>query len=77
MTTTDTPTPTRVTTKNKVGLVLAGLLGLANLTSPLLPGGDSGDPDTAGPPMGVLIVGAVIAVVTLVAVVHNWVTGKR
>jgi hypothetical protein len=60
--------------KNKVGLVLAGLLGLADLSSPFLPTDESAE---AGPPMGVLVADAVLGLITIVAVIYTWRTANR
>jgi hypothetical protein len=73
-----TPTPTRprrLTTGNKVGLVLAALLAVGDVTGPFTP--MPADGDQAGPPMAVLIAGAVLGVITLVGVVWTWRTGSR
>jgi hypothetical protein len=64
-----------LSTKNKIGLALAGLLGLLDLL-PML-GGPAPDPNQPGPPFVVLVAGAVLAVITLVAVVYTWRTGHR
>ncbi|TQS41051.1 hypothetical protein [Cryptosporangium phraense] len=62
-----------VTTKNKIGLALAALLGVADLVGLAIPT-DSGE---AGPPLVVLIIGAVLGVLTLAAAVYTWRTGNR
>jgi hypothetical protein len=78
MTTSATTAPTvALSLKNKVGLVLAGLLALGDLTSPFTNGGDGSDSDTAGPPMAVLVADCVLGLLTLVAVVHMWRTASR
>lgn len=61
------------TTKNKVGLVLAGLLGVADLPSVLQHSSDG----EVGPPMAVLALGSVCGIVTVVAVVLAWVKSNR
>lgn len=62
-------------TRNKIGLVLAVLFGLADLSGPFTPvGADDGQ---AGPPMPVLVAGAVLGLVTLVAVVFAWRNASR
>jgi hypothetical protein len=62
--------------KNKIGLVLCGLLGLADIASlAAIPG--STDSDEPGPPVPVLLAGAALGVVTLVGVVYTWRTGNR
>lgn len=55
-------------TKNKVGLVLAGLLGLVDLPSIFTPTPEG----EVGPPYGILILSSICGVVTLVAVVIAW-----
>jgi hypothetical protein len=62
-----------LTTKNKIGLGLAVLLGLSDLAGVLFPSPD----DQPGPPLAVLVVGAVLGVITLMAVVFAWRTGNR
>ncbi|MFJ8719453.1 hypothetical protein ACIRD9_40850 [Streptomyces violaceus] len=60
--------------KNKVGLALAGVLGLIDMTSVFTPWPDS---DAPGPPVSVLVAGTVLGVITLFAVVHTWLTANR
>ncbi|TXL58004.1 hypothetical protein [Aeromicrobium terrae] len=60
-------------TKNKVGLVLAGLLGLSDVPQFLMPTPDG----ETGPPYGILVLGSVCGVVTLVAVVIAWTREHR
>jgi hypothetical protein len=57
-----------LTTKNKAGLVIAGILGLVDLPSFLekTPDGET------GPPYGILILGSICGVITVVAVVLAW-----
>jgi hypothetical protein len=57
--------PTSFTTVNKVGLVLAGLLGLADMASVLQPTPEG----ETGPPFGILVLGSLLGLVTVVAVV--------
>ena len=60
------PHTTRLSTKNKIGLVLAALLALGDVISTFIvpePG-----PGEQGPPMEVLVAGGVLGVITLVAV---------
>ena len=66
--------PAALTTRNKAGLVLAGLLGVGDLLSLLSISPDSDEP---GPPGAVLIAGAVFGVITLAAVVYTWRSGNR
>ncbi|MEU7380698.1 MULTISPECIES: hypothetical protein [unclassified Streptomyces] len=64
-----------LTRKNKVGLVLAGLLGLLDMTNFVtLPEPDA---DTQGPPMAVGIADGVLGVITVLAVVYTWRTLNR
>ena len=62
-----------LSTKNKVGLAIAGLLGLADIPSVLMPTPD-GD---VGPPFGVLVLGTICGIVTVVAVVIAWTKVNR
>ncbi|MDQ4112308.1 MAG: hypothetical protein M3306_14600 [Actinomycetota bacterium] len=55
-------------TRQKVGLVLAGLMSAANIPSALFPTPE-GDP---GPPIVVLVAGSVLGVIGLVAVIAAW-----
>lgn len=67
---------TTLSRKNKVGLVLALLLALADLVS-LANVGQKYDEGTQGPPAGVLIFGAVLGAITVVAAVIAWRSGVR
>lgn len=60
---------TGTTTRQKVGLVLAAIYGLANI-----PGFLEGDPAPGeeGPPMAILVVGSVLGLIALVAAVVAW-----
>ncbi|MEU6009634.1 hypothetical protein [Streptomyces sp. NPDC047453] len=70
-----TETALGLTRKNKVGLVLAGLLGLLDMTNFFtLPEPGS---DTQGPPMAVAIADGVLGVITVLAVVYTWRTLNR
>lgn len=60
-------------TRNKIGLVIAGLISLANVPS-VLAGTPEGE---VGPPMVVLLVDTVCGVIGLVAVVVAWRGGSR
>ena len=60
--------------KAKVGLVIASLLAVSDLTAPFMPAPPEA---TNGPPMAVLIAGAVLGLITLAAVVYTWRTGNR
>ncbi|MDT4988053.1 MAG: hypothetical protein QOI74_2147 [Micromonosporaceae bacterium] len=58
---------------NKAGLVLAFLIGLADLTSPFQPTPGGQD----GPPYAILLLDAALGLITVVAVVVAWRTAKR
>lgn len=61
-----------LTTKNKVGLALAGLLGVIDLPSFL-----TSTPDgETGPPQGILILGSICGLITVIAVVIAWRTAS-
>jgi hypothetical protein len=62
-----------LSTKNKVGLVLAGLLGLLDVPSVLMPTPDG----EVGPPFGILVVGSICGIITVVAVVVAWTKANR
>jgi hypothetical protein len=73
--TTATTTPATLSTKNKVGLVLAGVSGLLDVVGlAALPHGDTAE---QGPPAGVLVFAAIMGIVTVAAVVYAWRTGNR
>ncbi|MFI5623074.1 hypothetical protein ACIA03_06380 [Nocardioides sp. NPDC051685] len=55
-------------TRQKVGLVLAGLMSAGNISSVLFPTPDG----EAGPPIGVLVAGSVLGIVGLAAVFVAW-----
>ncbi len=61
-------------TRNKVGLVIAGLISLANLPSVLGGGAPEGE---VGPPMVVLLADTICGAIGIVAVVIAWRTGSR
>lgn len=63
---------TTTTGRQKAGLVLAALINLANIPSAFSPTPDGQE----GPPFAVLLVGAVLGVVGLVAIVPAW-RGRR
>jgi hypothetical protein len=58
-----------LTRKNKIGLVIAGLLGLSDLAGVFTLNQDS---DSAGPPLGVLIFDVVLGAATIAAVIIAW-----
>ena len=70
----DTTSTAALTTKNKIGLVLAGLLGVVDCVSLATPPPPDGE---AGPPIGILVLGTVLGVITIVAVVIAWRTARR
>jgi hypothetical protein len=59
---------------NKAGLVIAFLLGLADLTAPFQPTPDDAE---AGPPYAILLLDGVLGLITVIAVVVAWRTAKR
>ncbi len=61
------------TTRQKVGLVIAGVLSLANIPSAFFPAPEG----ETGPPMAILVLGSILGVIGLVAVVIAWRTGNR
>ncbi len=63
----------RFSTLNKIGFVLAILLGLGNVVSILQPTPDG----EVGPPLAVLALGAVLGVITLVTVGIGWARKSR
>jgi hypothetical protein len=62
-----------LTLRNKIGLVLAGLLALSDVLSILGPTPDGQE----GPPFAVLLLGCLLGVVTLAAIVPAWRSGSR
>jgi hypothetical protein len=66
----------KLSVRNKFGLGLAALLGLADVAS-LGTLGQQMDPGEQGPPAGVTIFSAVLGVLTLVCVVIAWRSGSR
>ncbi len=71
-----TPTTTALTTRNRVGVVLAVLLGLADIGGLALLGATSA-PGEEGPPDAVLIFAAVMGVITIVGAVYAWARRSR
>ncbi len=69
----DTDTRVAWSTKNKVGLGLAIFYAVTNIPSAAIPTPDGEE----GPPLAILIVCSVLAVVALVAAVVAWRTGSR
>jgi hypothetical protein len=68
-TTTATATASSASTKQKVGLVICGLYCLSNIPSAFIPV-DSGASD--GPPLAILVVDSVLALLGVVATVLAW-----
>jgi Ca2+/Na+ antiporter len=62
-----------ITTRNKVGLAIAGLISLANVPSVF----ESQPDGEVGPPMTVLVLDTLLGVIGLVAVVVAWRTASR
>jgi CHASE2 domain-containing sensor protein len=62
-----------ITTRNKVGLAIAGLISLANVPSVF----ESQPAGEVGPPMTVLVLDTLLGVIGLVAVVVAWRTASR
>jgi len=68
MSTITTQTAAPRTTKQKAGLVVCGLLSVANIPSALVPTPDG----EVGPPLGILIIGSVLGIVGLVCAILAW-----
>ena len=62
-----------LSTKNKVGLVIAGLLGLGDISAILMPTPEG----EVGPPFGILVLGSICGLITVIAVVIAWVKANR
>jgi hypothetical protein len=58
---------------NKAGFVIALLLGLSDLASPLQPTPDG----EVGPPFAILLIDALLGLITVVAVIIGWRTARR
>jgi hypothetical protein len=72
---TTAPARPALSVRNKVGLVLAILAALWDVAFALIFRGHG--PDTAGPPMAVLIGGTALAPVTIIAAISMWVSRNR
>jgi hypothetical protein len=57
-----------ISTRQKVGLVLSGLINLSNIPSAFSPTPDG----ETGPPYAILVLGSVLGVIGLVATVMAW-----
>jgi hypothetical protein len=66
---------TGLTRRNRIGLGICAVLAVADLAGLAMVGGT--DSDAVGPPSAVLVAGAVLGAITLVAVVSTWRTGSR
>lgn len=67
-----------LTRRNRIGLALAGLLGVLDLVDVLPAMSRTSDPSHAsGPPLGEALVGAVFGLVTVIAVAYSWRTARR
>jgi len=62
-----------VSTRQKVGFVIAGLICVGNVASVLFPTPDGQD----GPPILILVLDALLGVVGLIAIVIAWRTSNR
>lgn len=72
-TTTTAPARFRPATRVKVGLGIAIFLGLTNLPGAFQPTPDGQD----GPPLGVLVLGTVLGLISIIAAVIAWRSGNR
>lgn len=63
-----------LSTKNKVGLVIAGLLGVGDIITYFLMPTPEGE---VGPPDGILVLGLICGVITVIAVVVAWTKANR
>ena len=59
----------RLTTKQKVGLAIAGLYSLGNIPSFLV---GEPPPGEEGPPLAIVVIGSILGVIGLVAAVMAW-----
>jgi len=62
-----------LSTKNKVGLAIAGFMGLVDMGSVLTPTPDG----EVGPPFAILVLGSILGVITVIAVVVGWAKANR
>jgi hypothetical protein len=58
---------------NKAGMIIAVVLGVLDLSAPFQPTPDGPD----GPPYAILVIDAVLGLITVIAVVMAWRTGRR
>ena len=62
-----------VTSRTRAGLVLAALLGLADVVSAFFPTPEG----EVGPPLPIVVLGGLLGLATLAAVAAAWRTGQR
>ncbi len=62
-----------ISTRQKVGLVLAGVMSVINIPSVFFPAPDGDE----GPPLAVLAVNSVLGIIGLVAVIIAWRSGNK
>jgi hypothetical protein len=62
-----------VTTRTRVGLVLAALLAVGDVVSAFFPTPDG----VVGPPLMIVVLGGLLGIATLAAVVVAWRSGRR
>ena len=62
-----------VTTRTRVGLVLAALLAVGDVVSAFFPTPDG----VVGPPLPIVVLGGLLGIATLAAVVAAWRSGRR
>jgi hypothetical protein len=62
-----------VTTRTRVGLVLAALLAVGDVVSAFFPTPDG----VVGPPLPIVVLGGLLGIATLAAVVVAWHSGRR
>jgi len=65
------PARAAYTTKQKVGIVIAGLYGLTNIPSVFFPSESSGTGE-AGPPFAILVISSALGLIAVVAAVLAW-----
>jgi len=64
----------KTSTRQKVGLVMAGVLAATNIPSVFTPSGTDSEP---GPPIEILWVDTILGIIGVVAVVIAWRSGSR
>ena len=62
-----------LSTKNKIGLAIAGFMGLVDMGSVLTPTPEG----EVGPPFAILVLGSILGVITVIAVVVGWAKANR